>query len=206
MSNTEAENVRATLWDAIPYASFKQGIDKEPYNVRLGKLNNCISHVKSNFDQFRHYVDLVWTKQVDTLYEAQKIFEKFLAEGQEGTILKSKTGIWEDRRSKDQIKFKGELECDLMVVDWEEGTGKNKGRLGALVCETSDGVIRVNVGSGYSDEQRAEFDKKVIGKIITVRYNARIKERSGESESLFLPRFIELREDKSTAEASKSVK
>jgi ATP-dependent DNA ligase len=151
-------------------------------------------------------VDLVWTKQVDTLYEAQKIFEKFLAEGQEGTILKSKTGIWEDRRSKDQIKFKGELECDLMVVDWEEGTGKNKGRLGALVCETSDGVIRVNVGSGYSDEQRAEFDKKVIGKIITVRYNARIKERSGESESLFLPRFIELREDKSTAEASKSVK
>jgi ATP-dependent DNA ligase len=148
----------------------------------------------------------VWTKQVDTLYEAQKIFEKFLAEGQEGTILKSKTGIWEDRRSKDQIKFKGELECDLMVVDWEEGTGKNKGRLGALVCETSDGVIRVNVGSGYSDEQRAEFDKKVIGKIITVRYNARIKERSGESESLFLPRFIELREDKSTAEASKSVK
>jgi ATP-dependent DNA ligase len=93
-----------------------------------------------------------------------------------------------------------------MVVDWEEGTGKNKGRLGALVCETSDGVIRVNVGSGYSDEQRAEFDKKVIGKIITVRYNARIKERSGESESLFLPRFIELREDKSTAEASKSVK
>jgi ATP-dependent DNA ligase len=151
-------------------------------------------------------MDLVWTKQVDTLLEAQKIFEKFLAEGQEGTILKSKTGIWEDRRSKDQVKFKGELECDLVVVDWEEGTGKNKGRLGALVCETSDGVIRVNVGSGYSDEQRAEFDKKVIGKIITVRYNARIKERSGASESLFLPRFIELREDKNTAEASKSVK
>jgi ATP-dependent DNA ligase len=130
-----------------------------------------------------------------------------LAEGQEGTILKDKNGIWEDKRSKGQIKFKGELECDLKVVDWEEGTGKNIGRLGALVCESSDGVIRVNVGSGYSDAQREEYTKKaVLGKIITVKYNARIKERSGESESLFLPIFIELREDKDKAESSKSIK
>jgi hypothetical protein len=92
-------------------------------------------------------------------------------------------------------------------VDWEEGTGKNKGRLGALVCESSDGVIRVNVGSGYSDEQRGEYTfSKVVGKVATVRYNARIKERSGETESLFLPRFIELREDKDIAESSKSIK
>jgi ATP-dependent DNA ligase len=148
---------------------------------------------------------LVWTRQVDNFYEAQRHFEKWLAQGQEGTILKDKNGIWEDKRSKGQIKFKGELECDLQIVDWEEGTGKNKGRLGALVCESSDGVIRVNVGSGYSDEQRDEFTKKVIGKIVTVKYNARIKDKSGV-ESLFLPVFIELREDKNKAEASKSIK
>jgi ATP-dependent DNA ligase len=147
----------------------------------------------------------VWTKEVNDIHTAQKIFEKFLSEGQEGTILKSKTGIWEDKRSKEQIKFKGELECELKVVNWEEGTGKNVGRLGALVCESSDGVIRVNVGSGYSDEQRDEYTKKVIGKIVTVKYNARIKDKSGV-ESLFLPVFIELREDKDQAESSKSIK
>jgi len=81
----------------------------------------------------------------------------------------------------------------------------NVGRLGALVCESSDGVIRVNVGSGYSDEQRDEYTKKVIGKIVTVKYNARIKDKSGV-ESLFLPVFIELREDKDKAESSKSIK
>ena len=155
--------------------------------------------------QVGHYIDLVWNKQVNDIATAQKIFEKFLAEGQEGTILKSKDGIWEDKRSKTQIKFKGELECELKVVDWEEGTGKNIGRLGALVCESSDGVIRVNVGSGYSDEQRDEYTKKVIGKIVTVKYNARIKDKSGV-ESLFLPVFIELREDKDKAESSKSIK
>jgi len=153
-----------------------------------------------------HLVDIVWTKEVNTQLEAQNIFEKFLAEGQEGTILKSKTNIWEDKRSKEQIKFKGELECDLVVVGWEEGTGKNKGRLGALVCESSDGLIQVNVGSGYSDEQREEYTKKVIGKIVTVKYNARIKDRGDGVERLFLPTFIEMREDKDLADSSKKIK
>lgn len=205
MSEIEADNVRATLWDAIPFESFTAGIDKEPYKVRLAKLSNSISHVNGQYTQFRHYVSLVWNKEVDNIYTAQKIFEKFLSEGQEGTILKVKDGIWEGKRSKEQIKFKGELECDLKVVDWEEGTGKNKGRLGALVCESSDGVISVNVGSGYTDEQRETYTKKVIGKIVTVKYNARIKDKSGV-ESLFLPVFIELREDKDKAESSKSIK
>jgi ATP-dependent DNA ligase len=207
MSETEASNVRATLWDVIPYTSFTAGKDVTPYKDRMTKLENAITYVNSTFTQFRHYINLAWTQEVATLYHAHSIFEKFLSDGQEGIILKSKTGIWEDKRSKEQIKFKGELECDLVVVDWEEGTGKNKGRLGALVCESSDGVIRVNVGSGYSDEQRGEYTfSKVVGKVATVRYNARIKERSGETESLFLPRFIELREDKDIAESSKSIK
>ena len=205
MSEEEAKQVRATLWDAITFEKFSQGIDKEPYSARMSKLSNAISYMRGQKGQIGHYIDLVWNKQVNDIVTAQKIFEKFLSDGQEGTILKSKDGIWEDKRSKTQIKFKGELECELKVVDWEEGTGKNVGRLGALVCESSDGVIRVNVGSGYSDEQRDEYTKKVIGKIITVKYNARIKDRSGV-ESLFLPVFIELREDKDIAQSSKSIK
>jgi len=205
MGEEEATNVRATIWDAITFEKFSQGIDKEIYSTRIEKLSKAISYMRGQKGQIGHYIDLVWNKQVNDIATAQKIFEKFLAEGQEGTILKSKDGIWEDKRSKTQIKFKGELECELKVVDWEEGTGKNVGRLGALVCESSDGVIRVNVGSGYSDEQRDEYTRKVIGKIITVKYNARIKDRSGV-ESLFLPVFIELREDKDKAESSKSIK
>lgn len=206
MSNDEALQVRATLWDAISYEDFTKGISDEAYNIRLAKVSNAISHVKGVFPQFGIYIDLVWTKEVDNLYTAQRIFEKFLAEGQEGTILKSKNGIWEDKRSKGQIKFKGELECDLRVVDWEEGTGKNRGRLGALVCESDDGKIRVNVGSGYSDEQREAYTKKVIGKIATVKYNARIQDKGGNVESLFLPVFIELREDKDIADSSIKIK
>lgn len=206
MSQTEAMQGMATLWDAIPYESFILGKDEEKYIDRLAKLSNAISHMQNTYSQLKQYVNIVWTKSVDNLYEAQRLFEKFLSEGQEGTILKSKDGIWEDKRSKEQIKFKGELECDLRVVNWEEGTGKNKGRLGALVCESDDGKIRVNVGSGYSDEQRDAYGKQVIGKIATVKYNARIQDKGGNVESLFLPVFIELREDKDVADKSIRIK
>jgi hypothetical protein len=174
---------------------------------RLQFLVKRTVNLKTSNKTLGALIDCVWTKEVNNQYEAQTIFEKFLAEGQEGTILKSKTNIWEDKRSKEQIKFKGELECDLVVVDWEEGTGKNVGRLGALVCESSDGLIQVNVGSGYSDEQRKEFTKQaVIGKILTVKYNARIKDRGDGVERLFLPTFIEMREDKDVADSSKKIK
>jgi ATP-dependent DNA ligase len=166
-------------------------------NVEKFKSKNILSHL----------LDIVPTEVVENQYTANKLFNKYLDEGQEGIILKSMIGIWEDKRSKDQVKFKAELECDLMIVGWEEGTGKNKGRLGALICESNDGLIRVNVGSGYTDEQRTEYKVDyVVGKVATVKYNARIQDKAGNVESLFLPTFIELREDKNIADDSKRIK
>ena len=206
MSEKEAAMVRATLWDYIPFEDFTKGKFEKVYSIRFSKLIELLSKLEENYSQLKHYVEIVYTKEVKNHFEATSLFEKFLAEGQEGTILKSKTGIWEDKRSKEQIKFKGELECDLKIVGWEEGTGRNKGRLGALVCESEDGMIRVNVGSGYKDEERDSFKQSMIGQIATVKYNARIKDRSGNVESLFLPTFIELRLDKDIADYSKAIK
>ena len=115
-------------------------------------------------------------------------------------------GIWENKRSKGQIKFKGELECDLICVGWEEGTGKNKGKLGALVLQSSDAKVNVSVGTGLSDSQRGSIKPDdVLNKIVAIKYNARISNRQGE-DSLFLPVFIEVRDDKTKADASKDIK
>ena len=113
--------------------------------------------------------------------------------------------IWEDKRSKTQIKFKGELECDLKIVGIEEGTGKYAGMLGAIQCESADGVIKVSVGSGFKDEQRKTLGKEVIGKIAAIKYNMRIKNKAGE-ESLFLPIVLEIRDDKEVADSSEDIK
>jgi hypothetical protein len=204
ISPEDAAKVHATVWDLIPYILFESGNCATPYSKRFSTLEQIVNNQKSENKK-------IWTVTstlVQTLEEAQDIFQGYLAEGFEGIILKDGSGIWEDKRSKTQIKFKGELECDLKIVAVEEGKGKATGMLGAIVCESSDGVVKVNVGSGFTDEHRINLwhiKRELVDKIVAVKYNARIKNKQGE-ESLFLPVFIELRDDKDVADSSKVIK
>lgn len=206
MSPEEGSLVRAVLWDYIPLAEFSKGVYNVPYKDRMRSLNIDVADVKDN-TTVGHLVDIVPTETVNDLYTVQCLFEKYLNEGQEGIIYKSQDMIWENKRSKKQIKFKGELECDLVCVGWEEGTGKYTGKLGALVLRSSDNKIRVNVGTGFSDQQRDGIvPSGVVGKIVAVKYNAKINDRNSDIWSLFLPVFIEIREDKLEADSFNDVK
>lgn len=197
ISDLDARKVHATIWDIIPYDEFTAGKGKYDYHTRFSDLESLSLPKK---------IHLVESTVVSDLEHAQTIFEKYLAEGQEGIILKDMNGIWEDKRSKGQIKFKGELECDLRIVGVQMGTGKYDGMLGAILCESADGVIKVSVGSGFSDEQRKELIKqKLLDKIAAIKYNMRIKNKLGE-ESLFLPIVLEIRDDKEVADSSKDIK
>lgn len=200
ISKEEAEKVCAVVWDAIPYMYFESGEYNKPYAMRYTMVDHAVKNIKSN------RVNMVLTELVNNFDEANEIFQRFLAAGQEGIILKDPTGIWEDKRSKTQIKFKGELECDMLVTGIEEGRGKYQGKIGALIAESADGLVKVSVGSGLSDEFRTSMSpEELIGRIISIKYNARIQNKNGD-HSLFLPIFIELRSDKSTADHSKDIK
>lgn len=190
----EARKVHATIWDVIAYEDFKRGSGNTTYQTRFALIENM---------SLPNKIHLVESKVVASLEEAQKIFEGYLLQGQEGIILKDMSGKWEDKRVKTQLKFKAELECDLKIVDIQPGTGKYEGMVGAYICESEDGIVKVDVGSGLSDEDRKNFD--VVGKIVAVVYNARIKNRQGE-ESLFLPRAVEVREDKNFADFAKNIR
>ena len=122
-------------------------------------------------------------------------------------MVKNMKSLWVPKRSKDMGKVKAYEEADLIVVAYEEGTGKNVGKLGALVCETSDGLLNVNVGTGLSDEERDwYYDDSIIGQVVTVGYNEIITSKSKEKASLFLPRFIAVRVDKVVANTLKELK
>lgn len=194
ISAKEAESVQATVWDCIPYHHFVEGKGSTQYLTRFAILESASLPYK---------IRLVESTIVASLDEAEAIFERYLAQGQEGIILKDMSGIWEDKRVKTQVKFKAELDCDLRVVGIQPGTGKYEGMVGALLCESSDGVIQVDVGSGLSDDDRRRDD--YIGKIVAVTYNARIKNKQGK-QSLFLPRLIEVRLDKDEADSSEKIK
>ena len=199
ITNTEASKAHAVIWDMIPYLDFKKGVCSISYENRFRMLSDLLHDAEK--------ISLIENIEVATEDEAHHIFEEYFQNGEEGIILKDITQGWEDKRVKHQVKFKGELECDLLCMDWQEGTGKNVGKLGALVLISADGIIKVNVGSGFTDEQRDKYTRQnTVGKVVAVKYNARIQDKKTLQESLFLPVFLELREDKTDADVSMDIK
>jgi DNA ligase-1 len=120
--------------------------------------------------------------------------------GFEGIMIKDLEAPYECKRNLFWMKWKPTITVDLEVIELEEGTGRNEGRLGALVCQgTDDGkLIKVNVGSGFSDNQRSEFwgcSEDVVGETAEVLCDA-ISQNQDSTYSLRFPRFVRFRDDK----------
>ena len=119
--------------------------------------------------------------------------------GFEGIMVKPVTGAYECKRSTKWLKVKPFIEVSLKVIATEEGTGRNAGKLGALIVEGEDSgkFIRTNVGSGLSDTDRETFWKdreQLIGHIVEVRADAVTQNQDVTDEySLRFPRFLRFR-------------
>jgi DNA ligase-1 len=119
--------------------------------------------------------------------------------GFEGIMVKPVGGIYECRRSVGWLKVKPFIEVSLTVVDTEEGTGRNAGKLGALIVEGKDmdKFIKTNVGSGLTDTDRETFWKdkdKLIGQIVEIRADAITQNQdTKDTWSLRFPRFLRFR-------------
>jgi hypothetical protein len=193
----EADDVIFVAWDIIDHTR------TIPYGTRFGRIEN--------------YVDTVEPKKffcaesvtVETMDDLQDAFLRALNRDHEGVIAKNIFSLYQPKRTRNMVKFKGELTADLQVIEWIPGKpgSKYEGMLGALVCATSDGKVQVNVGTGFSNAQRKRLtENKTVDRIIEVCYNQRIGSKSGKNDSLYLPRFAGFRDDKSLANSSNEVK
>jgi ATP-dependent DNA ligase len=192
---SDGQNIHAQLWDLIQNDAFEKGTWSVEYSKRFALLSARMSGVEPKT------IGLVptWT-QVATLEEAQSIYTAQLAKGEEGIILKDPKGPWEDKRVKHQVKMKAELEADLRVTGFLPGSGKFAGKIGSLLVESADGKVKTAVGTGLNDEQRSLPFSEFENKIAAIKYNALITDKKTGAVSLFLPVFIEVREDKSEAD------
>lgn len=178
--------------EAVPKNKYKV-----PYEKRFHELETALTYTRDD----RCALWLIETRRVKSLKEAYAHYADALERGLEGTIIKNPSMIWEDTTSKNQVKLKLEFECDLKVVGYEEGRGKNAGMLGALKCESSDGKLKVDVGSGFTDEQRKEIWKNKDLVVITAKSNSIMPPTRKDTYSLFLPIFVEERLDKKEADS-----
>ena len=125
----------------------------------------------------------------------------------EGVILKSPEHVYECKRSMEWIKLKEIKDCDLEIIGFNEPNSmsirEKKGWIGGFLCKTSDGKLSTSVGSGFSEELLEEIKNNnpetYIGKIAKIKYNMLIEDKNGLN-SLFLPTFLEIRNDKTVAD------
>lgn len=185
ITELEVDMVRFCPWDIIDFTG------TIPYIERFNRLLQII--------EGSEYIIPIKYKMTPFIEDVYDLFNIIIQEGGEGVVAKNADSKWSNKRSKDLVKFKAEETCELEVIEEVEGTGKYVGMLGALTCKTADGKLIVNIGSGFSDEQREEYKEGMKGKIIEVLYNAVITKKGSGTSSLFLPRFLRIREDKNEA-------
>lgn len=201
ISEEEAKRVFIRMWDIIPYDEFKTGIGTEHYLTTIKKINFILK--KENLKKF----EMILTKIVKIKEQALKFYKIMLSKEKEGAILKNFNSIWESKRSKDNVKLKIEEDVELIVTGWKPHR-KKKNWIGKLTCESSDGIVKVNVGSGLKDPDRKKDPIYYMGRIVTVRSNGLVESKGREKKSLFLPRFKKdfIRMDKDEAQNYEDIK
>ena len=199
-TDVQAEDSVYNVFDILPLDAFREG----HWNAQLNKRIQILEDMRPVIDTMPN-VELLPHLMVNLDTAAGKDqLERYAKDqvnaGFEGIMIKNCDAPYVCKRSTDWMKWKPTLTVDLEVVGVEEGTGRNLGRLGALVCHgVDDGKeITVNVGSGFSDVDRDDYwtnRNLVIGRTAEVLCDVITQNQDG-TYSLRFPRFIRFRDDK----------
>ena len=200
--NVNASDAVLNVFDMLPLVEFKAG------KSVLGQRRR-FNYIKENFSKIfadSGCITIVPWKEVDLdTFIGTVAFTDYNKEmveaGYEGIMIKDPDAKYECKRTTSWLKQKPFIEVSLTITAVEEGTGRNVDKLGAFVCEgVDDGkTIVVNVGSGFTDANRAEYWESqktdpttIVGQVVEVRADAITQNQDG-SYSLRFPRFLRFR-------------
>ena len=196
--NANAKDAVLNLFDVVPLGCFKNKKWDKPQNFRSEMIS---AWVEDHTEVLEHVTALGWeTVDLDTPEGYRRFVELNKAAvdgGYEGVMIKDVDAPYECKRSHSWLKAKPFIEVTLEIINVEEGTGKNAGRLGAFVCAGEDDgkAIKVNVGSGFTDDERVDFwnNRALLpGCLVEVRADAITQNQDG-TYSLRFPRFKNFR-------------
>lgn len=196
IANSDKENkeeLKLVIFDTIPTEQFEQGQSRSPYQARKILLHNYTQRIEA--------LNLSNIEVVPMFYEGTDQSEiwqwlDYAEQNDMEGVMVNLDAPYECKRTKNLIKVKKFYTLDLKVIDAIEGDGRLKGTLGALVVDYKGNTV--NVGSGFSDEQRKEFWENkddIIGRVIEVKYKEITKNKDTQLESLQFPVFVSLREE-----------
>lgn len=180
----EFEKIQSTVMDKTPNVTAWSEIKFYVFDVpeasgglleRLGELEKFILQNP----QAGQNLKIIKQVKVKDNAEFEAFAEAVIAKGGEGAVVREPNAPYERKRSKNALKYKKfkDAECEVTAIN--AGTGKYAGLMGSVTCKTLSAAgsnpdeqiprgVKFKVGSGFSDEDRANPPK--IGSIITYKY------------------------------------
>lgn len=196
-SDNEKKNIYFNCFDFIKLEDFQKGYSSTPCCVRKRNLKYFLDKNKTQY-----------FTNVDNLYEGDdqtqiiKWLDKITSKGGEGVMINKYDSPYECKRTKNLLKVKKFNSADVHVVGMEEGTGVNKGKLGAVEVEflgPDNKIYKCKVGSGFEKNEREDFwnnPEKILNKIIEIKYFEVTNNQQNNNYSLRFPTFESVRFDK----------
>ena len=194
--NSDLENktdIEMVIFDLVPTKEFIQGESKDKFRSRLEYLQDLNYVIKSkNLKNIR----IAPTYYTGTDHsQIEYWLDKVDSEGYEG-LMCLRDEKYKCKRNKGILKCKKFKSADCAIIGYEEGTGKYEGSLGSFVIDYKGN--NVNVGSGYTDEQRSycwEHRNEFVGRILEVKFKEESMDSKTKLISLQFPTFVCIREE-----------
>jgi DNA ligase-1 len=149
------------LWREIRFLAFDAPDLGVPFEHRLQYLANLFEEFRPEWAQVHEHVvcrDAAHLQAELTRIEALH---------GEGIMLRQPGSLYATGRSETLLKVKTFHDAEARVVDHQQGSGRHKGRLGALLVELPNGTSFA-VGTGLTDAERQ--NPPPIGSLITFKY------------------------------------
>jgi len=194
------QSIRFTVWDMITTDEYFDQKSFVPYEDRVANYSMLLNRLQPTM------ISAVKMQTVANYEEAIKHFQKALADGQEGTILKAIDGGWKDGKPNWQIKMKLEMDVDLRITGFNYGTGKNINVISSVNAESSDGKV-VTRPTGINEammQHVTDNQQQLLGTILECKCSGLSKDSDG-NYSLLHPVFKQLRDDKDTCDDLQSI-
>jgi DNA ligase-1 len=192
----EKHGIKMLVFDWMPASDFKRQQCDLTYSLRRAHLDQMFHD--SNFTYFETLPMLYAGSETSRITE---ILEEETAKGEEGIMINIMDALYEFKRTNNLLKVKKMQTMDLEIIDFEEGTGRLAGTLGAILVRYKNGNV-VKVGSGFSDDLRASIWANrllYLGVICEIQYFEETTNADG-GESLRFPIFKDFRHDKLEAD------
>lgn len=191
----DKSQLKLVVFDIFPLEEFWSGKSKLSYlNRKHTYLKQFAENLKNNPTENLELVPIVYEGTDHT--QIWKWLDYAEEHDWEGCMVNLDTP-YECKRTKNLIKVKKFFDISLRVVGVEEGTGRNKGRLGAIVCKYYDNTVNV---SGFTDEQKVYYwlhKDKILNHIVDVKYKEVTTDKKTGLKSLQFPIYLGIRFDKS---------